>query len=144
VEYPVGDPRLLRLIAKWLKAGVMEEATLTVNERGTPQGAVASPLLANIYLHYIFDLWAERWHKRHARGSMIVVRYADDVVCGFEHEVEARRFMAELKERFKQFDPHLARAEDAPAAIRSLCGPEAETARRGYSVPAVRIRIRVR
>jgi len=104
VEHRVGDPRLLRLIAKWLKAGVMEEGTLTINERGTPQGAVASPLLANIYLHYVFDLWAERWRKRCARGSMIVVRYADDIVCGFEHEVEARRFMAQLKERLEQFD----------------------------------------
>jgi group II intron reverse transcriptase/maturase len=104
VEHRVGDTRLLRLIAKWLKAGVMEEGTLTINERGTPQGAVISPMLANIYLHYVFDLWVERWRKRHARGSMIVVRYADDIVCGFEHEAEARRFMTEFKERFKQFD----------------------------------------
>jgi RNA-directed DNA polymerase len=104
VEHRVGDPRLLRLIAKWLKAGVMEAGALTINERGTPQGATVSPLLANVYLHYVFDLWAERWRRGQARGSMIVVRYADDIVCGFEHEADARRFMAELKERFKQFD----------------------------------------
>lgn len=95
---------LLRLIVKWLKAGVLEEGMLTINERGTPQGAVISPLLANTYFHYVFDHWAERWRKRNARGSMMVVRYADDIVCGFEHEVQARRFRAELKERFKQFD----------------------------------------
>lgn len=104
VEHRVGDPRLLRLIAKWLKAGVMEEGALRASEQGTPQGATVSPLLANIYLHYVFDLWTERWRRRHARGSMIVVRYADDIVCGFEHEIEARRFMAELQERFRQFD----------------------------------------
>lgn len=104
MKHRVGDPRLLRLIAKWLKAGVMEEGMLTVSERGTPQGAVISPLLANIYLHYSYDLWTKRWRERHARGSMIVVRYADDIVCGFEHEAEARRFMAEIQTRFEKFD----------------------------------------
>ncbi|HEY6313121.1 MAG TPA: group II intron reverse transcriptase/maturase [Streptosporangiaceae bacterium] len=103
LEHRIGDERVLRLIHKWLKAGVMEQGELTVSERGTPQGAVASPLLANAYLHYVFDLWAERWRKRHAHGDLIIVRYADDIVCGFEHEHEAKRFMEELRERLKQF-----------------------------------------
>jgi RNA-directed DNA polymerase len=78
VEHRIGDRRINRLIRKWLKAGVMEEGKLVTTETGTPQGAVASPLLANIYLHYVFDLWADRWRKRHARGQIIIVRYADD------------------------------------------------------------------
>jgi len=85
----------------------MEDGALTVSERGTPQGATISPLLANAYLHYVFDLWAERWRKRHARGSMIIVRYADDIVCGFKYEGEARRFTAELKQRFRAFELRL-------------------------------------
>ena len=103
LEHRIGDERVLRLIHKWLKAGVMEQGELTVSKQGTPQGAVASPLLANVYLHYVFDLWAEQWRKRHAQGSMIIVRYADDIVCGFEHESEARQFMEEVRERLKQF-----------------------------------------
>jgi group II intron reverse transcriptase/maturase len=103
VEHRIGDERVVRLIRKWLKAGVMEGEKLTVNEEGTPQGAVISPLLANIYLHYVFDLWAQAWRKRHATGAMIIVRYADDIVCGFEHEREARGFMADLRARLEQF-----------------------------------------
>jgi RNA-directed DNA polymerase len=80
VEHRIGDRRIKRLIRKWLKAGVMEEGELVPTEAGTPQGAVVSPLLANIYLHYVFDLWADRWRKRHARGQVIIVRYADDSV----------------------------------------------------------------
>ena len=72
-------------------------------ETGTPQGAVASPLLANIYLHYVFDLWADRWRKRHARGQVIIVRYADDIVMGFEHEGEATRFVADMRQRMEKF-----------------------------------------
>jgi RNA-directed DNA polymerase len=75
--------RVLRLIHKWLKAGVMEQGELTVSEQGTPQGAVASPLLANAYLHYVFDLWAEQWRRRHAQGELTIVRFADEIVCGF-------------------------------------------------------------
>jgi retron-type reverse transcriptase len=86
VEHRIGDRRINRLVRKWLKAGVMEEGKLVTAEAGTPQGAVASPLLANIYLHYVFDLWANRWRKHHARGQVIIVRYADDIVMGFEHE----------------------------------------------------------
>jgi RNA-directed DNA polymerase len=80
VEHRIGDKRIVRLIRKWLKAGILEDEVVTVSDRGTGQGSVASPLLANIYLHYVFDLWAERWRRREATGDMIVVRYADDRV----------------------------------------------------------------
>ena len=81
----------------------MEEGKLVSAEAGTPQGAVASPLLANIYLHYVFDLWADRWRKRHARGRVIIVRFADDIIIGFEHEGEARRFLADMRQRLEKF-----------------------------------------
>jgi group II intron reverse transcriptase/maturase len=103
VEHRIGDRRINRLIRKWLKAGVMEDGELVTTETGTPQGAVASPLLANIYLHYVFDLWADRWRKRHARGQVIIVRYADDIVMGFEHEGEARRLVADMRQRMEKF-----------------------------------------
>ena len=103
VEHRVGDRRVIRLIRKWLKAGVMEDGEVTRPEVGTPQGGVASPLLANIYLHYVFDLWAERWRRHHARGNVILVRYADDIVAGFEHQADAERFQAELRDRLAQF-----------------------------------------
>src|SRR5215472_4396436 len=92
VEHRIADPRILRLIQKWLTAGVLEDGVVTVGEKGTGQGTVISPLLANIYLHYSLDLWAERWRRHEATGDMIIVRYADDVVVGFEHESDARRF----------------------------------------------------
>ncbi len=103
VEHRIGDPRVIRLIRKWLKAGVMEDGVITPTEAGTPQGAVASPLLANIYLHYVFDLWAERGRHHHAHGNVIFVRYADDIVAGFEHEADAQRFHAELQRRMEKF-----------------------------------------
>jgi RNA-directed DNA polymerase len=103
VEHRVGDPRVIRLIGKWLKAGVMEDGVVKPTEVGTPQGAVASPLMANIYLHYVFDLWAKRWRKHHARGQVIIVRYADDIVVGFEHEAEAKRFREDLQQRLERF-----------------------------------------
>ncbi len=103
VEHRVGDRRVLRLIRKWLKAGVAEDGVVKPGEVGTPQGAVISPLLANIYLHYVFDLWAQQWRQRHARGDVIMVRYADDIVVGFEHQAEAERFMAEMRERLAAF-----------------------------------------
>ena len=86
LEHRIGDKRILRLIQKWLRAGVLEDGRIEVSERGTGQGAAISPLLANIYLHYVLDLWAERWRRREARGDMVIVRYADDAVFGFEHE----------------------------------------------------------
>ena len=103
VGHRVADPRVQRLIAKWLKAGVLEDGKKVVSEKGSPQGATVSPLLANIYLHYSFDLWAEQWRRKHARGDMIIVRYADDLVLGFEHEADARRFWEELRQRLAKF-----------------------------------------
>ncbi len=103
VEHRIGDRRVIRLIRKWLKAGVMEDGVVAATTAGTPQGAVASPLLANIYLHYVFDRWAQRWRKRHAQGDIIIVRYGDDIVVGFEHEAEARRFLADLRQRLEEF-----------------------------------------
>src|SRR5271165_4798557 len=103
LNHRVGDPRLIRLIQKWLKAGVLEDEVVMASERGTGQGSVASPLLANIYLHYAFDLWAERWRRREATGHMIIVRYADDIVAGFEHEDDARRFLDAMRVRFEAF-----------------------------------------
>jgi len=99
VEHRIGDRRMLRLIRKWLKVGVVEDGVRHPAERGTPQGSVISPLLANIYLHYVHDLWVEQWRRRHVRGAMIVVRYADDTVVGFEHKADAERFLAGLRER---------------------------------------------
>jgi group II intron reverse transcriptase/maturase len=103
VEHRIADPRIRRLIRKWLRAGVSEDGRWSKTEVGTPQGAVASPLLANIYLHYVFDLWVQRWRKRHATGDMIVVRYADDIVLGFEHRTDAERFLQEWRERLRMF-----------------------------------------
>jgi RNA-directed DNA polymerase len=103
VEHRVGDRRVVRLIHKWLKAGVMEGGEVKPGRVGTPQGAVISPLLANIYLHYAFDLWAQQWRQRHAQGDVILVRYADDIVAGFEHQAEAERFLAGMRERMAGF-----------------------------------------
>jgi RNA-directed DNA polymerase len=103
LEHRIGDPRIIRLIRKWLKAGVLEDGKVTVSDRGTGQGSVISPLLANIYLHYGLDLWAERWRRREAAGDMIIVRYADDFILGFEHESDARRFLDEMRERLGKF-----------------------------------------
>src|ERR1700682_5162692 len=103
VEHRVADPRVLGLIQKWLKAGVSEEGHWSETKVGTPQGAVASPLLANVYLHYVFDLWVEAWRKKVARGDVIVVRYADDLVVGFERRAEAQRFLKEFRERLAKF-----------------------------------------
>jgi RNA-directed DNA polymerase len=103
VEHRIADRRVVRLIQKWLNAGVLEDGTRTWSETGTPQGGSASPLLANVYLHYVFDLWAQRWRKKHAHGDVIVVRYADDFIVGFQHRADAERFLAELRERFTKF-----------------------------------------
>jgi len=103
VEHRITDRRIHRLIQKWLKAGVSEDGTWTATDQGTPQGAVASPLLANVYLHYAFDLWARRWRRHAATGDMIVVRYADDIVAGFEHRTDAERFLHEWQDRMRSF-----------------------------------------
>jgi group II intron reverse transcriptase/maturase len=103
VEHRVADRRVLRLIRKWLRAGVSEDGIWSKTEVGTPQGAVVSPLLANIYLHYVFDLWVQRWRKRQATGDMIVVRYADDIVLGFEHRTDAEQFLQQWRDRMRSF-----------------------------------------
>src|SRR5690625_3313095 len=103
LKHRIADRRMLRLICKWLKAGVIEDGCRVAANRGTPQGAVISPLLANIYLHYALDLWARQWRRRHARGAMIIVRYADDSVFGFQKEQDARRFLAQMQARMRQF-----------------------------------------
>jgi RNA-directed DNA polymerase len=103
VEHRIGDKRIIRLIRKWLQAGILEDGAVTVSDRGTGQGSVISPLLANIYLHYVFDLWAERWRRHEATGDMIIVRYADDLVLGFQHESDARRFLDAMRARFEEF-----------------------------------------
>lgn len=103
VEHRVADRRVARLIQKWLAAGVLEDGRRTTKEVGTVQGGSISPLLANLYLHYVFDLWVQRWRQTEARGDVVVVRFADDFVVGFEHREEAERFLAELRERFAKF-----------------------------------------
>ena len=103
LEHRVVDRRVLRLIQKWLSAGVIEDGKWSQAERGTAQGASASPLLANVYLHYVFDLWAHRWRRRHASGDVIIVRYADDYIVGFQHQRDAQRFLAELRDRLARF-----------------------------------------
>lgn len=103
VEHRVGDRRVLRLIQKWLNAGVMEDGEWTQSKVGSPQGATVSPLLANIYLHYALDLWVQRWRKRRAHGEVIIVRYADDFIVGFQHHMDAERFLAELRDRLAKF-----------------------------------------
>jgi RNA-directed DNA polymerase len=103
LEHRVGDKRIIRLIQKWLRAGILEDGVVTVDDRGTGQGSVISPLLGNIYLHYVLDLWAKRWRQREATGDMVIVRYADDVVVGFEHEGDARRFLDAMRARLEEF-----------------------------------------
>src|SRR2546429_1637797 len=103
IEHRVADRRVVRLIQKWLNAGVLEDGTRTWSDKGTPQGGSISPLLANVYLHYAFDLWVRRWRKTQAHGDMIVVRCADDFIVGFQYREEAERFLTELRERLAKF-----------------------------------------
>jgi RNA-directed DNA polymerase len=103
VKHRVTDKRILRLIQKWLKAGVSEDGAWSETTVGTPQGAVVSPLLANVYLHYVIDLWVKAWRKKEGRGDVIIVRYADDLVAGFQHQADAELFLRELRERLAKF-----------------------------------------
>ncbi|MGA2497177.1 MAG: reverse transcriptase domain-containing protein, partial [Tepidisphaeraceae bacterium] len=133
VEHRIADPRVVRHIRKWLNAGVLEEGTVTVPEEGTPQGGSISPLLANIYLHYALDLWAEQWRRTKAHGDVIIVRYADDFVVGFQHESDARRFHEELRERFRRFNLELA--EEKTRVIEFGRYAAERRSRRGDSKP---------
>jgi len=103
IEHRIGDRRVVRLIQKWLNAGVLEEGERIQSEKGTVQGGSISPLLANVYLHYVFDLWVQQWRSTQARGEVVVVRYADDFIVGFQHQEEAERFIEDLRERFAKF-----------------------------------------
>jgi RNA-directed DNA polymerase len=133
VEHRIGDRRVLRLIRRWLKAGVLEDGQVVASERGTPQGAVISPLLANIYLHYTLDLWAERWRQREVKGDMIIVRYADDVVVGFQHKSDAERFGAAMAQRLAAFA--LSLHPDKTRLIEFGRHAAADRARRGLGKP---------
>jgi RNA-directed DNA polymerase len=108
LEHRIADRRVLRLIGKWMSAGVIENGKWSQAEQGTPQGASVSPLLANVYLHYVLDLWAHQWRRRNAHGDVVIVRYCDDFVMGFEHQRDAQRFLAELRERLAKFNLELA------------------------------------
>ena len=108
LEHRIADRRVLRLIQKWLSAGVIEDGKWSETREGTAQGASASPLLANVYLHYVFDLWAHEWRRRHTRGDVIIVRYADDYIVGFQHQRDAQRFLADLRGRLATFGLELA------------------------------------
>jgi group II intron reverse transcriptase/maturase len=107
IEHRIGDTRLLQLIQKWLRAGVMEDGKWAQSEEGTPQGATVSPLLANIYLHYVLDLWLHQWRGRNAQGDVVAVRFADDFIVGFEFRSDAERFLEALRERLRQFNLEL-------------------------------------
>jgi RNA-directed DNA polymerase len=103
LEHRIADKRVLRLIRKWLNAGVIEDGAWTASDEGAPQGASASPLLANVYLHYVLDRWVRQWRKQHAHGDVIIVRFADDFVAGFEHQADAQQFLSDLRERLAKF-----------------------------------------
>jgi RNA-directed DNA polymerase len=108
LEHRIADRRVLRLIRKWLKAGVIENGAWSETVEGTAQGASVSPLLSNVYLHYVFDLWADQWRRRHAHGDVIIVRFADDYIVGFEHQRDAQRFLDDLRRRLAEFSLELA------------------------------------
>ena len=103
MEHRVADPRILRLIQKWLKAGVMEEGKWSEAKTGSPQGSVISPLLANIYLHYTYDLWVNVWRKKYAQGEVVIIRFADDTIAGFQYQTDADRFLENVRERLGKF-----------------------------------------
>jgi RNA-directed DNA polymerase len=134
LEHRIADKRVLRLIDKWLAAGVVEDGRWTACEEGSPQGASMSPMLANLYLHHVYDLWVDWWRSRHARGSVITVRFADDFVVGFEYEEDALRFLDELRGRLAKFGLELhpdktrliefGRRAARDRAVRGLGKPE--------------------
>jgi RNA-directed DNA polymerase len=133
IQHRIADPRLVRLIQKWLKAGVSEDGKWSETKVGTPQGAVVSPLLANVYLHYVFDLWLEAWRKKVAQGDVLAVRYADDLVVGFEHRAEAERFLEAFRERLAKFGLELH--PDKTRLIEFGRRARKDRQRRGEGVP---------
>jgi group II intron reverse transcriptase/maturase len=133
LRHRIADERILRLIGKWLTAGVIEDGQWTQSEKGSPQGASASPLLANVYLHYVLDLWADWWRKRHAHGEVIIVRFADDFIVGFEHQQDAERFLDELRGRFAEFGLELHPGKTRLIEFGRLAA--AKRARRGLGKP---------
>ena len=132
LEHRIGDQRVIRHVKKWLKAGVLEDGKVTWEDHGTPQGGSISPLLANIYLHYVFDLWIQAWRKR-AEGDVMVVRYADDFVVGFQHRHEAERFVAELRERFAKFGLELHTGKTRLIEFGRFAAENRATAGRGQT-----------
>ena len=133
LKHRINDPRMIRLIQKWLTAGILEDGVVTISETGTGQGSVVSPLLANVYLHYVFDLWAERWRRREASGDMILVRYADDIVIGFQYETDARRFWDAMRERLAEYS--LSLHPDKTRLIEFGRFAAAQRVRRGLGKP---------
>ena len=120
----IADKRVLRLIDRWLAAGVIEDGTWTESDKGSPQGASVSPLLANVYLHYVLDLWADWWRKRHARGHVIIVRFADDFTVGFEHREDAERFLERASRQVREVRAGAAPWQDPADRVRAACRPE--------------------
>jgi group II intron reverse transcriptase/maturase len=104
IEHRIADRRVIRHIKKWLNAGVLEDGSRTYSEEGVPQGGSISPVLANVYLHYVFDLWVDRWRHRRAAGEVIVVRFCDDFVVGFQYQQDAEGFLEALKQRLRKFN----------------------------------------
>jgi RNA-directed DNA polymerase len=129
IQHRIADDRVLRHVRKWLSAGVLEEGQRVEQDEGVPQGGSISPLLANVYLHYVLDLWADQWRKRQAKGDCVIVRYADDFVVGFEHEADARTFLEDLRKRFRQFNLELH--EDKTRILRFGRSARAGRPRRG-------------
>ena len=123
LRHRIADKRVLRLIGKWLAAGVIEDGEWTESEQGSPQGASVSPLLANVYLHYVLDLWADWWRKRHARGDVIIVRFADDFIVGFEYREDAERFLDELARQVREVRAGAAPGQDPADRVRAACRP---------------------
>jgi group II intron reverse transcriptase/maturase len=132
IEKRIADPRILRLIQKWLKAGVMEDGVWSEPEAGTPQGAVISPLLSNVYLHYVLDQWTDQWRQA-ARGDVTIVRYADDAVLGFQHQDEAESYLRELREHLREYGLELN--EDKTRLIRFGRFARQNRAERGEGKP---------
>jgi group II intron reverse transcriptase/maturase len=133
LEHRIADKRVLRLISKWLSAGVIEDGKWSETIEGSPQGASVSPLLANVYLHYVFDRWVRQWRRRHAHGDVIVVRFADDFIVGFEHRRDADQFLSELRERLAKFNLELHSDKTRLIEFGRFAAPN--RAKRGLSKP---------